>query len=85
MKLEEDMFALAVTETADGLSCNTGGNCSYGDAADMTLVPTSDADKALMSEAATAAVLPAYKERCGDACATAWNETIGAAMGFEIK
>lgn len=83
--LEEDMFALAATETADGLACNTGGACSYGDAANLTLVPATDADMALMVEAANAAVLPAYQERCGDACAASWNETIGAAMGFEIK
>lgn len=85
MALEEKMFALAVTETADGLSCNTGGACKYGEAADMTLVPASDADMALMTEAAVTAVLPAYKERCGADCAASWNKTIGAAMGFEIK
>lgn len=83
--LENKMFDLATTETADGLACNTGGTCKYGDAADMTLVPISDADKTLRTEAANMAVLPAYKERCGDTCATAWNDTIGAAMGFEIK
>lgn len=85
MQLEVEMFALAATETADGLSCNTGGACPYGDAADMTLVPVSDADIALRTEAANMAVLPAYKERCGEECATAWNATIGAASGFEIK
>lgn len=83
--LEVEMFALASTETADGLSCNTGGTCPYGDPADMTLVPATDADMALMADAAKMAVLPAYKERCGADCATSWNETIGASMGFEIK
>ena len=83
--LETDMFALAATETADGLSCNTGGACSYGDAASMTLVPATDADMALLQAAAVEAVLPAYKERCGDECATIWNETIGAALGQVIK
>lgn len=83
--LEVEMFALASTETADGLSCNTGGTCPYGDPADMTLVPATDADMALMADAAKMAVLPAYKERCGSDCATSWNETIGASMGFEIK
>jgi TRAP-type C4-dicarboxylate transport system substrate-binding protein len=85
MELEAKMFALASTETADGLSCNSGGACPYGDAADMTLVAATDADMALMAEAANKAVLPAYKERCGEDCATAWNATIGNAMGFEIK
>ena len=85
MDLEAKMFALATTETADGLSCNTGGECPYGEAASMTLVPISDADLALRNEAANMAVLPAYKERCGADCASAWNATIGAASGFEIK
>lgn len=83
--LETDMFALALTETADGLACNSGGECAYGDTADMTLVPITDADMALMQEAATEAVLPAYRDRCGETCTAAWNETIGAAMGFTIE
>ena len=85
MELEQKMFALASTETADGLACNTGGDCPYGDAADMTLVPISESDIALRNEAANMAVLPAYKERCGEACAMAWNETIGTVSGFTIK
>ncbi len=84
-ELEDKMFALAATETADGLACNTGGTCPYGEPANMTLVPASEADMALMADAATMAVLPAYKDRCGEACAATWNETIGAAMGFVIN
>ncbi|WP_306259592.1 TRAP transporter substrate-binding protein [Pararhizobium sp. IMCC21322] len=83
--LEEKMFALAKTETTDGLACNSGGACAYGDAANMTLVPVTDADRALRTEAANVAVLPAYKERCGEECSAAWNATIGAAMGFTIN
>lgn len=85
LDLEDKMFALAATETADGLACNTGGQCSYGDAAKLTLVPVSDADLAIRNEAVTAAVLPAYKARCGQDCATAWNDTIGKTMGIAIQ
>lgn len=85
MELEGKMFALATTETADGLSCNSGGACPYGEPADMTLVPISETDLKLREEAANMAVLPAYKDRCGEDCAAAWNDTIGAAMGFSIK
>lgn len=85
MDLEAQMFALASTETADGLACNSGGECAYGEAADMTLVAATEADMAMMKEAANVAVLPAYKERCGDACAAAWNDTVGTAMGFAIQ
>ena len=83
--LETEMFALAATETKDGIACNTGGACSYGEPASMTLVQATDADRALMTEAATEAVLPAYGERCGAECTATWNQTIGAAMGFSIK
>lgn len=82
--LETRMFDLAASETAAGLACNTGGDCAYGDAAKMTLVPATAADEALVSEALASAVLPAFKERCGDACAKTWNDTIGAAMGVAI-
>lgn len=83
-ELENNMFALAETETASGLACNTGGECAYGDAADLVLVPVSDADAALRSEAARTAVLPAFKERCGASCADSWNSTVGKALGFSI-
>lgn len=85
IELEGKMFDLASTETADGLACNTGGTCPYGEPANLTLVAISDADVKLRMEAANNAVLPAYKERCGDECASAWNASIGTAMGFEIK
>lgn len=83
--LEENMFALAKTETADGLACNSGGACQYGEAANLILVPVTDSDQALRDEIANTAVLPAYKERCGDECAAAWNATIGEATGFTIN
>lgn len=83
--LETRMFALAATETADGLACNTGGACAYGTAAGMTLVPVAAGDAAIRDDAVVAAVLPAYKERCGEACAASWNDTIGAQQGVKIK
>lgn len=84
-ELESRMFALAATETEDGLACNTGGSCPYGQPARMVLVTASDTDLALSKEAAAKAVLPAFKARCGDECAAAWNQTIGAAMGLSIE
>lgn len=83
--LETKMFTLAATETADGLACNSGGECAYGEPADLVLVPVSDADTALRTEATTKAVLPAFKTRCGDECATSWNATIGAELGYKIN
>lgn len=84
-ELEGDMFNLAASETRDGLACNTGGACDYGESAGMMLVEASEADMAMVADAATNAVLPAYGKRCGAACTAIWNETIGAAMGYSIK
>ncbi|MCR9136671.1 MAG: TRAP transporter substrate-binding protein [Alphaproteobacteria bacterium] len=84
-ELETQMFDLAATETQAGLACNTGGDCAYGNPASMTLVPVTEEDDALRLEALTSAVLPAFKDRCGDACAKAWNETIGKLMGVSIN
>ncbi|MEM1044544.1 MAG: TRAP transporter substrate-binding protein [Pseudomonadota bacterium] len=84
-ELETRMFDLAATETEAGLACNTGGTCSYGEPAGMTLVPVTEADNTLRGEALTAAVLPAFKERCGQACAEAWNATVGSVMGVTIE
>lgn len=82
--METRMFELAATETAAGLACNTGGDCGYGDPADMTLVPVTEADEALRATALSEAVLPAFKARCGDDCAKTWNATIGTVMGVTI-
>lgn len=83
--LEKQMFALAAQETEKGLACNTKGPCAIGKPAGMTLVPVTDADIALRKKALTEAVLPAFKKRCGDDCASKWNETVGKAMGVSIK
>lgn len=83
--LEDSIFELAATETETGLSCNTTGPCSEGEAAGMTLVPLTDADKALRDEAVKAAILPAFADRCGADCVTAWNATIGDKLGVAIE
>ncbi|WP_108483759.1 TRAP transporter substrate-binding protein [Oceaniglobus ichthyenteri] len=83
--LEDSIFELAATETETGLACNTSGPCPEGEPAGMTLVPLSDADKTLRAEAVKSAILPAFAERCGDDCVSAWNDTIGAKLGVMIE
>lgn len=83
--LEDSIFTLAASETQTGLDCNTTGPCPHGDAAGMTLVPLSDADKALVAESVKTAILPAFAERCGADCVATWNETIGAKLGVSIN
>ena len=83
--LEDDIFALAATETETGIACNTDGPCPEGEPAGMTLVPVTEADDALRRDALTAVILPAFGERCGADCVVTWNDTIGASMGIAIE
>lgn len=83
--LETAIFDLAATETETGLACNTTGPCPEGAPGGMTLVPLTAADETLRAEAVQAAILPAFAERCGADCVTAWNATIGAELGVTIE
>jgi TRAP-type C4-dicarboxylate transport system substrate-binding protein len=85
VELETQMFALAAKETEKGLACNTKAPCDISKPAGMTLVPVTPADVALRKKALSEAVLPAFKKRCGAACAAEWNKTVGKAMGVTIK
>jgi len=67
----------------EGIDCSTGGECTIGNAADMTLVPVTDADMERHSRILNDFVLPAWAERCGAACIEEWNATVGAALGVE--
>jgi hypothetical protein len=51
----------------------------------MTLVPLTEADEALRAEAVQKAILPAFAERCGAECVSAWNATIGETLGIAIQ
>lgn len=85
-ELETAQWALASTINDDAVACNTGDDsCSEGTKFDMTLVDVSDADRAAVSAAATAVVLPDWVARCEatyEGCTAVWNETVGAARGM---
>jgi hypothetical protein len=76
-KLEKDIFDQNIRENDLGIACNTGGACSEGPAASMTLVPVSEADLALRRAALLETVLPRWAKRCGEACVKQWNDTVG--------
>ena len=84
--LEAAQWELATTINDDAVACNTGADsCSEGTKFDMTLVEVTDGDRMLVSEAATAVVLPDWVNRCEatyEGCTAVWNETVGAARGF---
>ena len=72
-----------IRENEIGIACNTGNSeCSEGPAANMTLVPVSDADLELRRQALVERVLPRWAERCGAQCVKDWNETAGKVVGL---
>ena len=55
----------AAQQTQQGYDCNAGkDSCTMGTKAKMTVVPVSEADKALLKKALTDTVLPKWAARC---------------------
>lgn len=81
-KLEKAIYEQNVRENDLGLACNTGGACSEGPAAKMTLVQPTAADVELRKKALVEQVLPRWAQRCGAACVKSWNETVGKVAGL---
>lgn len=79
-RLERAMWDAAASETDEGIACNVGdaGLCTHGRRGRMTAVRESAADAQRRREVFAQHVLPRWFERCGAACRTAWQHTIGA-------
>ena len=71
------------SETADGISCNTGGSCVDGNVAGMTLISVQDSDYEKIQTIMNDVVVPRWAERCGADCALAWNQTAGKVLNLE--
>lgn len=81
-RLEKAVFEQNVRENDLGLACNTGGACSEGPAAKMVLVQPPASDLELRRKALVEQVLPRWAARCGAACVTSWNETVGKKLNL---
>ncbi|HSW20913.1 MAG TPA: TRAP transporter substrate-binding protein [Ramlibacter sp.] len=82
VKLEKAVYDQNVRENDLGLACNTGGQCSEGPPAKMTLVKPSAADLELRKKALVEQVIPRWAARCGAACVKNWNESVGKVVGL---
>lgn len=78
--LEDRVWKDADASTAQGIACNTGGDCAYGEPKALTLVEVTDADLELAKQVMQEKVLPRWTERCDAACIGAWNETAGKVL-----
>lgn len=82
-KISEEMWDQNIREDAMGITCNTGGPCSNGEPAKLTLVKPTEADVALRKEAFVNGVLPGWTKRCGEVCQTAFDTSLAAAAGVK--
>ncbi len=83
---EEPAWASAQGALVNDIACLTGnGECTAGDARDMTLVEVSDADFARAREVLTTTVLPEWAERAGGDWAERWNASVGQVVGVTIE
>lgn len=84
--LEDRIWKAAAEETQQGYDCNAGkDNCTMGTKAKMTVVPVSEADKALLKKVMAETVVPKWAARCAGDCVPAWNDSIGKIVGITAK
>lgn len=84
-ELQEAMWSLNAEENEIGINCNTTGPCPLGEPAGMVRVDPSEADVALREKAMLEAVLPGFRQRCGDDCVEKFNATIGPVVNLTIQ
>jgi TRAP-type C4-dicarboxylate transport system substrate-binding protein len=83
-ELGDRLWQDADRESQDGLTCLTGGPCSAGPPAHMTLVPATADDRALVRQSFLNTVSPRWAERCGAECVANWNATIGRMFNLTV-
>jgi TRAP-type C4-dicarboxylate transport system substrate-binding protein len=82
-QLEQAIWDAADRETASGLACDIGSSaCAGGKSFGMKLVPITAEDEALRKKLLRQIILPKWIQRCGGECVTAWNGTLGPALGI---
>jgi TRAP-type C4-dicarboxylate transport system substrate-binding protein len=85
-KLEQAIWNESQRETAEGVLCATGSDvCTAIRKGNMTKVQASAADERRRREIFASTVLPRWVQRCGNACATVWNRSLGPVTGFDAK
>jgi TRAP-type C4-dicarboxylate transport system substrate-binding protein len=84
--LEASIWDAADRETAGGLACDLGASgCPGGKIYHMKLVPITPEDETLRKQLLIKSILPKWIQRCGSECVTAWNQTLGSALGIQAN
>lgn len=84
--LENKSWQVIEAETDEGVACSTGtGACSVGPVGKLKLVKPSDDDLKTREKALNEVVLARWAKRCGEACATKWNDLVGKKYNLTAK
>ncbi len=86
-RVEQAIWAEAERETGEGIACNTGDAActSNGRRGRMSAVPASPTDERQRREILSNVVLPRWLQRCGEACAATWNQTLAPSSGLSAR
>ncbi|MBT2325883.1 TRAP transporter substrate-binding protein [Variovorax paradoxus] len=83
-KLEAAVWAESERETSEGVACNTGAaGCARDRKGSMVEARPSAEDQRRGREIFATKVLTGWLQRCGSACAQAWNQTVGPVTGIK--
>lgn len=81
---EDKMWETIKTTTSEADNCNSGVQpCTMGKLAKTTIVPVKPEEMEAHKKLVEGAVLAGWAKRCGAACATEWNDTVGKALGLK--
>lgn len=82
-KLSNTLWKTAEQQTSTGIACTTATRpCPLGEPGKLTLVASSEADRARMQKVVREVVAKRWAERCGASCAQAWSATAGKVVGM---
>jgi TRAP-type C4-dicarboxylate transport system substrate-binding protein len=82
-ELEKDSWTkVTVKTTAEGVTCNTGGECTLGKKANIQFLKPTPEDEKERLRIMKESVVPRWAKRCGAQCATEWNGTVGKVVNL---
>ena len=85
-KLEDPAWKTAQGALIADIACLTGnGECTAGDAHEMKLVESTDADNERVLEILANEVLPEWSQRAGGDWGQRWNDSVGQIVGLTIQ
>jgi TRAP-type C4-dicarboxylate transport system substrate-binding protein len=80
-KMEDAIWTFESSLDQMGMDCNASGPCPKGKPGGMIPIVPSAEDNAMLKDISKNVVLKRWAARCGTACVTEWNNTIGKVVG----